>query len=310
MFVIAETALVFIAEQVMDNAVFETARLIRTGQVQTGPGPTDATPAAMSFRIRDDGLRAHVGLRRLRERRLLSRGEVLRHFDDMDVEPEPIDDEDEFEEPGAFDFGEPNEIVVVRAYYQWPTSEIFGGLSLQDTAERQAADRLLRRLPQRAVRDHVRGLRRSYAMSTMRSLLRRLLDRRLGRLRSREERGIAAVEFSLILPIMIVLWIGGVEVTSALSVDRRLNNLASSIGDLVARSKTITYAQITDIFELSEAAMFPYSRQPACRCASPRSTSTMPAPPRSPGAVALVDRGTVSAAGVHGTLPPMRRPRT
>ena len=34
MFVIAETALVFIAEQVMDNAVFETARLIRTGQVQ------------------------------------------------------------------------------------------------------------------------------------------------------------------------------------------------------------------------------------------------------------------------------------
>ena len=36
MFVIAETAMVFIAEQVMDNAVFETARLIRTGQVQDG----------------------------------------------------------------------------------------------------------------------------------------------------------------------------------------------------------------------------------------------------------------------------------
>src|SRR5262245_2813343 len=35
MFVIAETALIFIAEQVMDNAVFESARLIRTGQVQT-----------------------------------------------------------------------------------------------------------------------------------------------------------------------------------------------------------------------------------------------------------------------------------
>src|SRR6185295_6541314 len=35
LFVIAETALVFIAEQVMDNAVFETARLIRTGQAQS-----------------------------------------------------------------------------------------------------------------------------------------------------------------------------------------------------------------------------------------------------------------------------------
>src|SRR3954454_1084433 len=37
MFVSAQTALIFIAEQVMDNAVFETARLIRTGQAQTGP---------------------------------------------------------------------------------------------------------------------------------------------------------------------------------------------------------------------------------------------------------------------------------
>ena len=50
LFVIAETALVFIAEQVMDNAVFETARMIRTGQAQTGTWNTDpdATPAAMT----------------------------------------------------------------------------------------------------------------------------------------------------------------------------------------------------------------------------------------------------------------------
>jgi hypothetical protein len=37
----------------------------------------------------------------------------------------------------------------------------------------------------------------------------------------------------------VLLWIGGVEVTQALSVDRRLNNLASSIGDLVARIRRI-----------------------------------------------------------------------
>ena len=43
MFVIAETALVFVAEQVMDNAVFETARLIRTGQVQAA-GMSDDVP--------------------------------------------------------------------------------------------------------------------------------------------------------------------------------------------------------------------------------------------------------------------------
>jgi Flp pilus assembly protein TadG len=74
-----------------------------------------------------------------------------------------------------------------------------------------------------------------------------------------QESGLAAVEFSLILPILLVLWIGGVEVTGALSIDRRLNNLASSMGDLVARDKEVTYAEVDDIFDLSEAALFPYS---------------------------------------------------
>jgi Flp pilus assembly protein TadG len=91
-------------------------------------------------------------------------------------------------------------------------------------------------------------------MITVRSFLRGISAWRF----AREERGVAAVEFSLILPIMITLWIGGLEVTNALSVDRRVNAFASSMGDLVARSKTISYAQIEDIFDLSEAAMFPY----------------------------------------------------
>jgi Flp pilus assembly protein TadG len=81
---------------------------------------------------------------------------------------------------------------------------------------------------------------------------------RIGRLLTQES-GIAAVEFAVILPIMIVLWIGGVEVTGALSVDRRLNNLASAIGDLAARKKELTYADVSDIFDIAEGAMYPYS---------------------------------------------------
>jgi Flp pilus assembly protein TadG len=75
---------------------------------------------------------------------------------------------------------------------------------------------------------------------------------------ARQESGIAAVEFSLILPILIVLWIGGVEVTQALSVDRRLNNLASAIGDLVARSKIVTYGDVDSIFDIAPGAIYPF----------------------------------------------------
>jgi Flp pilus assembly protein TadG len=74
-----------------------------------------------------------------------------------------------------------------------------------------------------------------------------------------QESGIAAVEFAMILPILVVLWIGGVEVTSGLSVDRRLNNFASTMGDLVSRTKQIPYSRIEDIFDLAEAALFPYA---------------------------------------------------
>jgi Flp pilus assembly protein TadG len=75
----------------------------------------------------------------------------------------------------------------------------------------------------------------------------------------RAETGVAAVEFSLILPILVVLWIGGVEVTGALSVDRRLNNLTSAVGDLVARDKQLTFAEVDQIFDIAPAAMFPYT---------------------------------------------------
>jgi Flp pilus assembly protein TadG len=85
--------------------------------------------------------------------------------------------------------------------------------------------------------------------------------RRRGTLRGlvRHDGGTAAVEFALILPILVVLWFGGVEVTQALSVDRHLNNLASAIGDLSARSKEMKFSTVDQIFDLAPGAMYPYS---------------------------------------------------
>jgi hypothetical protein len=125
MFVIAETALVFIAEQVMDNAVFETARLIRTGQVQNGGMSADEFKDEvcdrMSVFIDCDG-------------NFYLEVKTFPTFDDMADyvagNLRPIDEEGEFKTADAFDFGDESEIVIVRAYYQWATNKIFG-LSLQ-----------------------------------------------------------------------------------------------------------------------------------------------------------------------------------
>lgn len=83
---------------------------------------------------------------------------------------------------------------------------------------------------------------------------RRALERLAG-----DESGVAAVEFALILPILLTLWIGGVEVTQALSFDRRLNNLSASLGDIVARSKMLTHAEADEILDIAVGVMYPYS---------------------------------------------------
>jgi Flp pilus assembly protein TadG len=80
---------------------------------------------------------------------------------------------------------------------------------------------------------------------------------------ARQDSGLAAVEFALILPILVVLWFGGVELTQGLSVDRRLNNLASAVGDLVARSKIVTTADVDLIFDIAPGAMFPFCKTEA-----------------------------------------------
>jgi Flp pilus assembly protein TadG len=124
MFVIAETALVFVAEQVMDNAVFETARLIRTGQAQGPPAMSqsdfkNAVCSRASVFINCSGSSFYLEVK------------SYPTFADMVVDA-PVDDDDDFVDAGAYDYGSASEIVVVRAYYQWPTNTIFGSLSLKN----------------------------------------------------------------------------------------------------------------------------------------------------------------------------------
>jgi Flp pilus assembly protein TadG len=123
MFVIAETALVFIAEQVLDNAVMETARLIRTGQVQdqemTEQDFKDEVCERVAVFINCGSANFYLDVK------------SYTSFGTM-VLTSPTDDNDDFTDDGTFAFGEANDIVVVRAYYQWPTNNIFGGLSLKN----------------------------------------------------------------------------------------------------------------------------------------------------------------------------------
>jgi Flp pilus assembly protein TadG len=85
---------------------------------------------------------------------------------------------------------------------------------------------------------------------------------------ARANEGVAAVEFALILPIMLFMFIGVLEISHAVTVDRRVSQVTSSTGDLVARAEIIIPATVAidaagvgsveDIMKVGGYLMAPY----------------------------------------------------
>jgi Flp pilus assembly protein TadG len=61
---------------------------------------------------------------------------------------------------------------------------------------------------------------------------------------------------------MIIMYIGAVEFSHALTVDRRVTAVASAASDLVAQTEDITSSGIDDVFTAATSIMIPYSASP------------------------------------------------
>lgn len=76
----------------------------------------------------------------------------------------------------------------------------------------------------------------------------------------RDQRGVAALEFALIAPVMIALYMGSVEATAGLDLNKNLGRATSMVADLVTQQQTITKADIKDIMDIGTATLLPYTR--------------------------------------------------
>ncbi len=70
--------------------------------------------------------------------------------------------------------------------------------------------------------------------------------------------GLAALEFALILPIMMLLYLGGFEGSEAFMINRKVTHATSVLGDLVAQSEEISDSEMANILDAVEAIMNPY----------------------------------------------------
>ena len=72
-----------------------------------------------------------------------------------------------------------------------------------------------------------------------------------------DQRGVAAMEFALLAPLMVMIYFGVAELTDALMTSRRISHVASAVGDLAAQSSATTPAQLNDIFSIGAQLMQP-----------------------------------------------------
>lgn len=71
--------------------------------------------------------------------------------------------------------------------------------------------------------------------------------------------GLAALEFAIILPVMLVTLFGAVGATSALAIDRKVTLIARALSDLTSQSTSVTDSDISNFFAIGNAMLTPYS---------------------------------------------------
>jgi Flp pilus assembly protein TadG len=69
----------------------------------------------------------------------------------------------------------------------------------------------------------------------------------------------AAVEFALVLPLMLVLVFGAIEITSALICKTNVSDTASTAADLISQESSVGTSDINNVFAALTALTYPFS---------------------------------------------------
>ncbi len=87
------------------------------------------------------------------------------------------------------------------------------------------------------------------------------LGHSLGRLSGALRRcatGNVAVEFALAVPVLLFLMLGSAEMARFVLLYQKMERVATTVSDLVARAETISESQITDIFAAVDQVAAPF----------------------------------------------------
>ena len=76
----------------------------------------------------------------------------------------------------------------------------------------------------------------------------------------RDSRGVAALEFALIVPLLLMLYFVTMEVAQAIEVNKKVGRIGSMVADLVTQQQEMSKTELESIMRIGESTLQPYNR--------------------------------------------------
>jgi Flp pilus assembly protein TadG len=70
--------------------------------------------------------------------------------------------------------------------------------------------------------------------------------------------GVSAVEFAMLLPLMITLYLGSVEISQGVGIDRKVTLTSRTVADLASQVSSINNADMTNLLNAASSVLAPY----------------------------------------------------
>ncbi|EKF19464.1 TadE/TadG family type IV pilus assembly protein [Nitratireductor pacificus] len=77
-----------------------------------------------------------------------------------------------------------------------------------------------------------------------------------------DRRGVAALEFIFVAPLLFGLYFLTLEFAQAIDTNKKVSRVASTVGDLIAQQPSITPGEVDAIMKIGGALLTPYKRSP------------------------------------------------
>ncbi|AQR63329.1 hypothetical protein BZG35_03230 [Brevundimonas sp. LM2] len=77
-----------------------------------------------------------------------------------------------------------------------------------------------------------------------------------------DRRGVSAVEFALLAPVLIILYFGAAEFCQAFMAQKRLGHATAQLADITSQDNAVTVNELSDTMAIAGLIMTPYPTAP------------------------------------------------